>query len=195
MDLARYKDIRVRIEAAGFAEEIQWAETVKPPGNAEEFAREAIYIICNSGMRWTVARKIFDAVMPLVASGQSASGVFGHKGKVAAIDRIWTDRDRLFYWFSRKTTDTERLEYLARLPWIGPITKYHLAKNLGVDCAKPDRWLVRLAEHFQTDPHALCAKLSEESGDRIATVDLVLWRAAERGILAELGQSAVMTSK
>ncbi len=96
MGLARYKDIRASIVAAGFAEEIRWAETVMPPGNAEEFAREAIYIICNSGMRWTVARKIFDAVMPLVASGQSASGAFGHKGKVAAIDRIWADRDRFF---------------------------------------------------------------------------------------------------
>lgn len=189
MKLARYKEVKSQIEAAGFSEEIEWAQTVTPPNNAEEFAQEAIYIICNSGMRWTVARKIFDSIMPLIYSGKSAAGAFGHKGKVSAIDHIWENRRDLFDSYCKIYTEAERLEYIAQLPWIGPITKYHLAKNFGVDCAKPDRWLVRLADHFQTDPHTLCARLSSESGDRIATVDLVLWRAAERGILSELGQT------
>ena len=72
-----------------------------------------------------------------------------------------------------------RLEFLERLPWIGPITKFHLARNLGMDVCKPDRHLLRIAKaHHGTTPAALCGRLSRLSGDRIGVVDVVLWRAA-----------------
>lgn len=59
----------------------------------------------------------------------------------------------------------------------------HLAKNLGCDVVKPDRWLERLAAAEGTTPHLLCNRLAYASGDRIATVDVVLWRACAIGIL------------
>ena len=61
-----------------------------------------------------------------------------------------------------------------------PITCWHLAKNYGHDCAKPDRYLTRIAGAEGT--HDLCARLAKETGDRIATVDLVIWRAANLGL-------------
>ena len=75
------------------------------------------------------------------------------------------------------------LEWLQGLPWIGGITKYHLAKNLGIDCAKPDVHLQRLADREGVTAHVLCERLAKATGYRIATVDLVLWRACATGLI------------
>jgi len=63
------------------------------------------------------------------------------------------------------------------LPYIGEITSYHLAKNLGADVAKPDRHLVRFAaSQGFSDVHTLCSAISQVSGDPLRVVDVVLWR-------------------
>ena len=54
-----------------------------------------------------------------------------------------------------------------------------LAKNLGVDTAKPDRHLVRVAEATgYASPASLCEHLARMVGDTVAVVDLVIWRFA-----------------
>jgi ribose 1,5-bisphosphokinase PhnN len=73
---------------------------------------------------------------------------------------------------------------LAELPWIGPVTMHHLAKNLGTDTAKPDVHLERLARRDRTTTHKLCQRLARETGYRIATIDSVLWRACADGVLS-----------
>lgn len=173
------------VRAAGYGDDVDWAENVSGPANAEEFAREAVYVICNSGMRFTVARQIYDRVMAAIVAGDSASSVFGHKGKCAAIDTIWRDRDDLYLdWLVWATKGPEKaLEFCERLPWIGGITKYHLAKNFGIDVAKPDVHLQRLADHEGTTPQELCASLAAETGFRVNTVDVVLWRACAIGAI------------
>jgi len=103
-------------------EAITWQETVEPPVDAIDFATETVYVICNSGMKHSVARKIYDRVHEALTEGRSAATVFGHAGKTAAIDRIWRERDKLHAGFSALQTDAERLEFLAALPWIGAIT-------------------------------------------------------------------------
>ena len=128
--------------------------------------------------KYQIARQIWNRVRPVVESGSSASTVFGHKGKSAAIDYVWQNRDELL---KKYLAAEDKIEYLQSLPWIGVITKWHLAKNFGHDCAKPDRHLVRIAG--EEGVHKLCFRLSEASGDRIATVDLVLWRAANLGLI------------
>src|SRR5690606_33268092 len=105
---------------------------------------------------------------------------FGHPGKAAAMQEIWDRREELFRGFLEAE---DRLAYLATLPWIGKVTKYHLAKNCGIDCAKPDVHLERLARLEGTDVHSMCARLARETGYRIATVDVVLWRACATGVL------------
>ncbi|MBN8840673.1 MAG: chromosome partitioning protein ParB [Sphingomonadales bacterium] len=75
------------LRVAGWADgDIGWAENIQPPRDAEAFALETIFVICNSGMRFTVAQKIFDRVKRALQAGNSASDVFGHKAKAAAID-------------------------------------------------------------------------------------------------------------
>ena len=77
----------------------------------------------------------------------------------------------------------DKLAFCRDLPFIGPVTQYHLAKNLGVDTAKPDLHLARLAERDGLDPHVLCARIAAKTGYRVATVDTILWRACVEGLI------------
>ena len=68
---------------------------------------------------------------------------------------------------------------LERLPFIDSITSWHLAKNLGIDVAKNDRHLARLAARFgYHDAHELCGDIAERTGEPAAVIDIVLWRHA-----------------
>jgi hypothetical protein len=173
-------ELRARVEEAGYGSDVAWAENLKPPTDPLAFAAEVIFVICNSGMRFTVARGIFDRVMAALERGESADAAFGHKGKAAAIDRVWADREQLYAEFFAAP---DKVGYCETLPWIGGITKYHLAKNFGVDVAKPDVHLQRLAETYETSAQVLCERIAAISGLRVATVDTLLWRAAALGIL------------
>lgn len=175
-----YREVRARLAALGHAGDWEWSQNLKPPATAEDFACEFTWVVLNSGMRNTVARGIMDRVWPALKLGRPVIEVFKHLGKAGAIEFVWSERVRLFEQFQR-TDDV--LDFCHGLPWIGPITKYHLAKNLGADVAKPDRWLVRLAEAEGETVVTLCQRLAREVGDRIATVDVVLWRACAVGLL------------
>lgn len=176
----RYLDLRERLFALGWYGDWQWAETVSMPTTPHAFACEYTWVVLNSGMKNTVARGIMDRVWPAVTTGHSAASVFGHEAKAAAIDDVWARREAL-YIEARAAEDL--VEWCRGLSWIGPITCWHLAKNLGADVCKPDRWLKRLAEAEGTTPCELCERLSGATGDRVATVDLMLWRACAIGLL------------
>lgn len=181
MTPSAYQAIRKSVIAAGYSDEIEWAQSVKGPNNADDFAGEVIWVILCSGMKEQVARIIQERVWAAIKAGRSVKGnVLGKSGKADAIDTIWRDRALLFAAFHAAN---DKVEFGLSLPWIGDITKWHLAKNLGVDCAKPDVHLLRVASHYGTTPHDLCAALSLSTGDRIATVDLVIWRACNLGII------------
>ncbi len=182
--VALYREIRRRMIDAGFKAEYEWAQTVKPPTSAHAFATEYVWVVLNSGIKNQVARKIADKVYAQLERGLPVWSVFRHVGKAEAIERIWREREVHFADFQRAE---DKIAFCATLPWIGPTTKYHLAKNYGVDCAKPDRWLVRLAEASGESVDGLCSRLARAAGDRIAAVDLVLWRACNLGIIEVKG--------
>lgn len=176
----QFKKIDKAVRKAGYTAAINWSENIKPPANAKAFAAEAIYVICNAGMANLVAVPIFERCMAALREGKSVTTVFGHPGKASAIDDIWRRRVALFREF-RRTEDL--VAFCATLPWTGEITKFHLAKNLGADVAKPDVHLNRLAAPEGVTAHELCERLARETGYRVATVDLILWRACADGII------------
>jgi hypothetical protein len=175
---------RIRVLLGEQAEDdIAWSENVRAPESADDFASEAIYVICNSGMKHKVAVGIFRKVMAALELNETSASVFNHEGKARAIDWIHTWRVPLFEFYRLPWSDERKLEILQMLPWIGGITKYHLAKNFGLNCAKPDVHLVRLAKREGCTVDVLCARLAGETGLRVATVDVVLWRACATGAL------------
>lgn len=179
LDALKFAELVAAVSDAGY-DDAAWSESAGPPISAEEFAAEAIFVICNSGMRFTVARDIFDRVMRAVRAGSSASTAFGHPGKAAAIDDIWARRNELYAGY---LAAPDKLAFCAALPWVGEITKYHLAKNFGADVAKPDVHLQRLAERAGCTPQEYCERIAALTGYRVATVDVVLWRACAIGVI------------
>lgn len=176
----RFQQLERVLRDAGYGPSIEWSERIEPPADAEDFAARVIYVICNSGMRVTIGAVIADKCISALKNGQSATDVFGHPGKAAAIDAIWNDRDALFQGY---LSASAKLDFLAELPWIGEITKLHLAKNLGARAAKPDVHLLRLASAEGTTTARLCRRLSRLTGYKIQTIDTILWRACADGVL------------
>lgn len=181
----RYLVLKELVQLRGFGEDIAWARDIHPPEDPEAFAMEVAYVIINSGMRWTVARGIWKRVSQRLSLDMPihCSRAFGHAGKTRAIDHVWENRRDLFNRFMALQIPAEQLAFLEGLPWIGGITKYHLAKNFGVDVAKPDRWLERVAHVHCQDVQAFCEELARATGDRVAVVDTVIWRCCAMGAL------------
>lgn len=162
------------------ADDISWANGCAPPTDADEFALEIIFVICNSGMRHAVAAQIYRKVRGELLEGGSAAAVFGHKGKAAAIDTVWRERRRLLNCY---LAADDKVMWAETLPWIGKITAYHVAKNFGAQVAKPDVHLRRLADIEKTTPQMLCERLARETGHKVVVIDTVLWRACATGLM------------
>lgn len=163
--------------------DIAWAEAIQSPKDADSFALEVVFVICNSGMKNTVARTIFERCVCALRTAQPIFDVFKHPGKSAAIETVWRDRVQLLAEYRAVHGVANKLAFLQALPWIGEITKYHIAKNFGADVAKPDVHLQRLADREACTVQALCERIAREVGLRVASVDTVLWRACANGVI------------
>lgn len=185
MTPATYLRLRRELrEVHGFEDDYAWSQAVEAPADAESFAWEYIWVVVNSGMKHTVAELIMGRIRSAIEAGKPVREAFRHPGKAAAIQAMWDGRDARFAEFLkvREGTDEEVLAWCRGLAWIGKITCYHLFKNLGGDVAKPDLWLVRVAAASSETVDGLCGRLAAATGDRKATVDLMIWRACAIGI-------------
>lgn len=176
---ALYRDARRAIVSAGYEQEVAWAESLPPLAavDAETFFAEYVWVVLNSGMREQVARTIFDRFM-----AARDPGVIGHPGKRAAIARAMEEYPA---WVQGVLAAADPVDYLEQLPYIGPRTKFHLARNIGVETVKPDRHLERLActYGYEGSPLALCEAIRRHTGDRLGVIDVVLWRSCNLGLL------------
>jgi len=178
MDLATFRELNQKVIRAGYQNEIDWQQRVCQCQDFSEFAWQTIWVIISSGMKNQVARVIEERVIEAWQNGHPLSGAFKHKGKVKAIEYILDNQEALY---KNYLVADDKLAYLEALPYIGQITKYHLAKNLGEDVVKPDRHLVRIAAQYNKTPDDLCAGLAKQLGCKKATVDIIIWRAANLG--------------
>ncbi len=69
----------------------------------------------------------------------------------------------------------EVFAWMATLPFVGPTNRYHLARNLGWDVVVKNGPVPRLAGRLDTTPEQLCGAISDQTGERLRVVDLVLW--------------------
>jgi len=189
-----YLRVKAEVIDAGFASEIDWQDCVgRSPYTETDLLREAAWVILSSGMREAVIRRKFPGVSNAFLNWKSADAivrssakcrqralrVFRHRPKVAAIIAVARRiKDVGFACFSMDLLERGP-SMLQELPYFGPATSLHLAKNLGLDVAKPDRHLVRMARSLHCeDAASLCERISAVIGDRVAVVDLVMWRFA-----------------
>jgi len=180
MEAIKYLDLKQAVIDHGFIDDITWAKNIKPCMDPWKFCLEYIFVVCNSGMKSQIARQIFNKILGAIDDKRPCSDVFGHKGKAKAIDYMRVHYNGIFKEYQKAP---DKLEFCRGLPWIGDITKYHLVKNLGIDCIKPDRHLVRIANKYDTDPFSMCEELKHVTGDSLNTIDTTIWRAANLGIV------------
>lgn len=179
-----YMDLKEKVRAAGYAHEVDWAEELAPVQSSWRFYLEYVWVVVNSGMKEQIARKIYERIIDALGKDKLPSTVFGHKAKAQAMVEVLANLTDTFHKYRSIGSDEERIEFLQTLPWIGPVTKYHLAKNLGITTvAKPDRHLVRIAKLVGLTAQKLCEEISGVTGDTVAVVDLVIWRAANLGFV------------
>jgi hypothetical protein len=174
---------------------VSWSTALAEPANAEKLAGEIIWIILCAGKTAQAARTIERRIWDAIDAGRPVLSAFGHCMRAAAIETAWARRHDLFDEFAtlKDASDEELLAWCRAMPGVGTVTCFQLAKNLGRDLPKPDIWLCRLAgipdrpggrvdERFAAC-RALCLPLAQATGDRIATVDSILWLACNKGVL------------
>lgn len=116
----------------------------------------------------------WERVKDIIANRAKHNAVRCLVGKIEA----YMDAYGVAYWDEFKRVHFT-VDALQKLPFIGEVNSNHLARNIGLDCVKPDRHLVRLASHFGFDsPDAMCSLLSGLHEERVGVVDFVLFSGA-----------------
>ena len=178
-----YFKVKNDVIEKGYLKEIECFNNIPKLEDLDKtfFFREYVWVVINSGMKNQVAEKIFenfwiDIQLNSINSKLINFDVIRHPNKNKAIKKVY---NRLDFYFDHFLTSKNKLKFLKNLPHIGDITKYHLAKNLGLNFAKPDRHLVRIANLFRyRSVQDFCMVVSELTHDKIVVVDLVFWRFA-----------------
>lgn len=68
------------------------------------------------------------------------------------------------------------IKAIENLPGLGPITKYHLAKNIGLlDAIKPDIWVVRAAAAVNASPEQFGNTMAEKLSVSKHLLDVAIW--------------------
>lgn len=189
-----YLTARERLVNLGFGPEIDWQESRRLSYLSEkDFLEQTAWTILSGGFRETVVRRVFPDISAAFLNWTKATSiakrraqcekeamrVFNHTGKIRAIGSACACVAEVGFDQIVWRIQSRGVEFLRTFAFVGPVTCYHLAKNIGLDVVKPDRHLVRLAKATDfRSPVDLCRAISEVTGDRLAVVDIVLWRYA-----------------
>jgi hypothetical protein len=161
----------------------------------KHFLAEYCWVVCASGFKFAIieakfpalqsAFKDFDpAALSRMRSIRPVLGVFnnGRKAKSFLTGAQTIIRDG-FIPFKQRLRK-EGAQALETLPGIGPITKDHLAKNIGLaDVPKADRWLDRAAELCEASVPELTSYVANHLGESQHVIDVAIWTYGKDGLL------------
>lgn len=180
------------IQRAGLEDELRCHREANFEAFTEtDLLREAAWVILCSGFRESVVHRLFDHISLCFCDWESAreivrvapacrlaaAGAFRNTAKIDAIINVAIRVNEVGFEAIKESIIRNPICVLQQLPYIGPVTVWHLAKNLGLDVAKPDRHLARLSAHIGFDSaHELCRAVAHSIGETTRIVDLVLWR-------------------
>lgn len=170
-----YQQAHNRVVAAGYQNEINyWRDLPEfKDCTVERFFEEYIWCVINLGIREQTCRvivnKFLDTLNPDVITCR-----FANKKQKAIKQAL----NEFVKWYGEVKCTKDPIAYLQTLPLIGETTKYHLARNIGIDCVKPDIHLKRLTAYFKyRSPYLLCLDIQRSVPyERLGTIDYVLWR-------------------
>lgn len=187
-----YLEAREAVSNSLYRSEMEWQANLQFKNLSEtDFLREAAWVVVNSGFREAIARRCFNFVSLAFGDWESARHIvknrelciecalasFKNSRKIQAIADIAERVENDGFASLAQSIVNDPISTLIELPFIGPITVWHLAKNIGCDVAKPDRHMVRVAGAFGFScVHEFCAEISKATGEKISVVDIVIWR-------------------
>lgn len=189
-----FKTAQNTVINSGYGWEIEWQREVSFSSFSEsDFLRETAWVILCSGFRESTVRKNFDYISlcfcdwetakDIVENQRScvltASSAFKNDRKLNAIIKVAETVYEEGFSRYKRSVQKKPIQKLQELPFIGPITSWHLAKNLGLNVAKNDRHLARMAFNWgYSDAHEFCSYISKLTGEPTSVVDVILWRFA-----------------
>lgn len=189
-----YMTAKERVIDCGYAHEIDWQaqqtiESVTEP----EFLREAAWVVLSAGMREAVIRRVFSNISVAFYDWESAEEIvrqkfrcrrsalihFNSPRKIDSIIDIAAHVANRGFDEVWQSVRNHGVQYISQFRFMGPATSHHFAKNIGLQVAKPDRHLTRIAVSVgYSSPQSMCQDIAQLIGDEISVVDVVMWRYA-----------------
>jgi 3-methyladenine DNA glycosylase Tag len=192
--LSKYIFAKTIVIDEGYSDEISWQSNLRFDDLDENmFLKELAWVVLSSGMKERVVSNLFGKISECFFNWVSverivenedtcfyeATKVFNNKSKISAIINAAHRIKRIGFHQLKKLVSENPIGTLQEFSYIGPVTVYHLAKNIGLPVAKPDRHLTRIANRAgYNEVQEFCNEISRLSGDSISVVDIVLWRFA-----------------
>lgn len=190
--VSAYVAAKHEVIAAGYIDEIAWQQHARLIDlDPTTFTREAAWVVLSAGMSTRIVQQRFpqlgaalhqwdpEAIVADPDAADRAFTLFAHPSKIQAICTIAGAAARLGTAGLLAALDQDPRGFLTTLPYIGPVTWAHLAKNVGVATVKADRHLERLSRAcHRAAPHELCEEIASWLDEPMPVVDVVLWRYA-----------------
>jgi hypothetical protein len=192
--MLKYQFAKTIVQYEGFRDEILWQTNIRFENlNETTFLQEIAWVILASGMKESIIRNRFEALSNCFYDWSSAKKIifnrekckssalkiFNNEQKISAILNAADQVNSIGFEKLKKKIISNPISFLQTFDYIGPITVYHLAKNIGLPVAKPDRHLVKIAQQENyCDVQSFCGEISRLSGDPVPVVDIVFWRFA-----------------
>jgi len=162
------------VTESAFLCELAWV--VLSAGIAEHVVRRKFPEVSNGFFNWVSASRIVASRDECFANAYQH---FGHDAKLNAIIASADIVQTCGFEKIKTALLANPIATLRQFPYIGSVTVHHLAKNLGLQTAKPDRHLSRISSAAgHNDVEQFCKSIAAFVGDDIRTVDTVLWRYA-----------------
>jgi hypothetical protein len=187
-----YLKVKKFLYENGYFDEIEWQYKVDiSKVNENSFLEEYAWVVLNTGMNERIIRKIFPYICSSFFNWSSVGKIVKYQNEckmnaliyfnnVKKIDAIINTACLLYkenfndFWKDFVGNDINNLE---KLPYIGPVTSYHLAKNIGFPVSKPDRHLVRLADQLNyKSVEDMCKNIYSLTDEPVNVIDIALWR-------------------
>jgi hypothetical protein len=121
---------------------------------------------------WTASEIVVERVRKVVNNPQKISAVHAMAGRMVAGVKAQD-------WTVYRNEQLSTPEKLAKLPYIGKVTCFHLGRNIGLlDCVKPDLHLIRMAKHWGFKTCEEMCRAVQPKDVPLGIVDLAFWYAA-----------------
>ena len=178
----------------GYGEEIDWQDEINfNKVDESKFLHEIAWVILASGMNDKVVRNKFPLIKDVMYDFTSseliqmnrnicykkAIKIFNHPGKINAILYVAEYIYSHSFAYIKREIEIGQINFIQTFPYLGKATSYHLAKNIGINVAKPDRHLIRVSNCLGFNcPNELCNDISIFAKEKKSIIDIVIWRYA-----------------